>query len=94
MKLLLRLLDIYICTASKKTFQICNLLILQLIICSKLYNINGVSRNTVAKVTKLADKLQPKWPLDFDMTDSSLTTLCFQRTSQLGVSHSKTCPSS
>lgn len=32
----------------------------------------GVTRNTVAKVTKRADELQLSWPLDFDMTDNVL----------------------
>ena len=32
----------------------------------------GVSRNTVAKVTKKASEINLSWPLDFDMTDSAL----------------------
>ena len=39
----------------------------------------GVSRNTVAKVTKRADELQLRWPLDFDMTDSVLENLMFPK---------------
>ena len=39
----------------------------------------GVSRNTVAKVTKRAEELQLKWPLDFDMTDSVLDNLMFPK---------------
>ena len=39
----------------------------------------GVSRNTVAKVTKRADELQLKWPLDFDMTDSVLDNIMFPK---------------
>ena len=32
----------------------------------------GVSRNTVAKVLKKAAEINLSWPLDFDMTDSTL----------------------
>ena len=39
----------------------------------------GVSRNTVAKVTKRADELNLKWPLDFDMTDHALDNLMFPK---------------
>jgi len=39
----------------------------------------SVSRNTVAKVTKRADELQLKWPLDFDMTDSVLDNIMFPK---------------
>ena len=39
----------------------------------------GVSRNTVAKVTKRADELQLKWPLDFDMTDNVLDNIMFPK---------------
>lgn len=39
----------------------------------------GVSRNTVAKVTKRADELQLKWPLDFDMTDNVLDEIMFPK---------------
>ena len=35
----------------------------------------GVSRNTVSKVTKCADELQLKWPLDFDMIPFGITNL-------------------
>lgn len=39
----------------------------------------SVSRNTVAKVTKRADELQIKWPLDFDMTNSVLDNIMFPK---------------
>ena len=39
----------------------------------------GVSRNTVAKVTKKAEKMNLSWPLDFDMTDSVLEELLFPK---------------
>ncbi len=39
----------------------------------------GVSRNTVAKVTKRADELHINWPLDFDMTDHALDELMFPK---------------
>ena len=39
----------------------------------------GVSRNTVAKVTKRAEELQLKWPLDFDMTDNVLDNIMFPK---------------
>ena len=39
----------------------------------------GVSRNTVAKVTKRAEELDLKWPLDFDMTDHVLDNLMFPK---------------
>ena len=39
----------------------------------------GVSRTTVAKVTKRADELQLKWPLAFDMTDSVLDNIMFPK---------------
>ena len=39
----------------------------------------GVSRNTVAKVTKRADELQLNWPLDFDMTDNVLDNIMFPK---------------
>lgn len=39
----------------------------------------GVSRNTVAKVTKRVDELQLKWALGFDMTDNILDNLMFSK---------------
>ena len=39
----------------------------------------GVSRNTVAKVTKKASEINLSWPLDFDMTDSALEELLFPK---------------
>ena len=39
----------------------------------------GVSRNTVSKVTKRAEELDLKWPLDFDMTDHVLDNLMFPK---------------
>lgn len=39
----------------------------------------GVSRNTVAKVTKKADELHLSWPLDFAMTDCVLEELMFPK---------------
>ena len=39
----------------------------------------GVSRNTVAKVSKRAEELNLKWPLDFDMTDHALEQLMFPK---------------
>jgi len=39
----------------------------------------GVSRNTVAKVTKRADELRISRPLDFGMTDSALEELLFPK---------------
>ena len=40
----------------------------------------GVSRNTVAKVTKRAEELHVSWPLDFDMTDGVLEDMMFPKT--------------
>ena len=40
----------------------------------------GVSRNTVAKVTKRAAELHISWPLDFGMTDSVLEDIMFPKT--------------
>ena len=48
----------------------------------------GVSRNTVAKVTKRADELQLKWPLDFDMTDSVLDNIMFPNKLSISSSNS------
>ena len=39
----------------------------------------GVSRNTVAKVTKKATEMNLSWPLDFDMTGSVLEELLFPK---------------
>ena len=39
----------------------------------------GVSRNTVAKVLKKAAEINLSWPLDFDMTDSTLEELMFPK---------------
>lgn len=39
----------------------------------------GVSRNTVAKVLKKATEMSLSWPLDFDMTDSTLEELMFPK---------------
>lgn len=39
----------------------------------------GVSRNTVAKVLKKATEMRLSWPLDFDMTDSTLEELMFPK---------------
>ena len=39
----------------------------------------GVSRNTVAKVTARAKELNISWPLDFDMTDSTLEDMMFPK---------------
>lgn len=39
----------------------------------------GVSRNTVAKVLKKAAETNISWPLDFDMTDSTLEELMFPK---------------
>ncbi|MBQ2288351.1 MAG: IS21 family transposase [Lachnospiraceae bacterium] len=40
----------------------------------------GVSRNTVAKVTKRANELKISWPLDFGMTDGVLEEMMFPKT--------------
>ena len=39
----------------------------------------GESRNTVSKVTKKAAEINLSWPLDFDMTDSTLEELLFPK---------------
>ena len=39
----------------------------------------SASRNTVAKVTQRAEKLNVSWPLDFDMTDSELEETLFPK---------------
>ena len=48
----------------------------------------GVSRNTVAKVTKRADELHISWPLDFGMTDSALEELLFPKERSATTDHS------
>ena len=40
----------------------------------------GVSRNTVAKVVKKAAEIKLSWPLDHDMTDSTLEEILFPKT--------------
>ena len=40
----------------------------------------GVSRNTVAKVVKKAAEIKLSWPLDHDMTDSTLEEMLFPKT--------------
>ena len=40
----------------------------------------GVSRNTVAKVVKKAAGINLSWPLDHDMTDSTLEEMLFPKT--------------
>ena len=40
----------------------------------------GVSRNTVAKVVKKAAEINLSWPLDHDMTDSTLEEMLFPKT--------------
>lgn len=39
----------------------------------------GVSRNTVAKVVKKAAEIKLSWPLDHDMTDSTLEEMLFPK---------------
>lgn len=39
----------------------------------------GVSRNTVDKVTKKAAEINLSWPLNLDMTDSTLEELLFPK---------------
>ena len=40
----------------------------------------GVSRNTVAKVVKKAAEIKLSWPLDHDMTDSTLEEMLYPKT--------------